>query len=315
MVKKVLIGIGGLLGLGVLAVVGKFYIASPASAPAEDLTAPTDEASIAEGKYLATHVYACLACHSELDEEVPGEPLVAGRLGSGRIFPVDPYGGSILKPPNLTPYNLKDWTDGEIVRAMREGVTKDGEPIFPMMPYTVYAKIMPKEQALKIVAYLRTLEPIENDVGDSEVPFPISMFVRAAPAPVESEPPAVPAEGAARGEWLAKAMVCAECHTSVDEQRQPIPGMDYAGGVRFTHGEQVIKTPNITQHEGTGIGVYSEEEIANAVFRGKARDGRDLYIMPWTWYAGLTPEDQALLAAKVKTFTAVEHKVERLAAH
>ncbi len=302
-------------GAGILVVAGwaRFYVAAPASRPPEDLSAPTDPDTVERGRYLANHVYGCLVCHSEVREDVPGEPLVEGRLGSGRTFPPDPYSGSVLRAPNLTPAHLGDWSDGEIVRAIREGVDKDGEPLFPMMPYATFGKVMPRDDALAIVAYLRTLPSIEDDLGPSEIPFPVSMFVRTVPAPVEQEPPRPPADGPERGRFLLSAMLCADCHSTVDERRQPVEGMAFAGGVRFPSSAGFVQTPNITSHEATGIGAYTPEEIERAIVEGKARDGRDLYFMPWRWYAGLHEADRKALVAAVREIPPVEHEVPRLA--
>ncbi len=315
MVKKLLLAVASLIALLILGVAGKFYVAAPASRPAEDLTAPTDEGTIAHGKYVAHHVYACLACHSELRDELPGEPAVDGRLGSGRVFLRDPYTPppGVIRASNLTPHNLSDWSDGEIVRAMREGISKNGRNLFPAMPYAVYGKHMPKDDALAIIAYLRTLEPIAGDPLETEVPFPVSMFVRAVPQPVEIEPPPAPSpqDVDARGAYLLKVASCAECHATVDDKRQPLPGMDYAGGTMLPHGQQVLNAANITPH-ATGIEAYTDEELERAIFEGKARDGRDLYVMPWTWYGGMTPEDRTALVKAVRDIGPVEHKVERI---
>jgi hypothetical protein len=56
---------------------------------------------------------------------------------------------------------LGSWTDGEILRAIREGVSKDGHALFPLMPYPNY-RTMSDEDAYAIVAYLRTLKPVRN---------------------------------------------------------------------------------------------------------------------------------------------------------
>ncbi|RMG95894.1 MAG: hypothetical protein D6705_12575 [Deltaproteobacteria bacterium] len=311
--KKIVVG---LLALPIVvggAAFGRFYVAAPKARVAEDLEAPSDSATVERGRYLANHVYACMACHSEVREDVPGEPLVDGRLGSGRAFPPDAYGAGTLRAPNLTPAHLGDWTDGEIVRAIREGVDKDGEPLFPMMPYATYGRVMPKADALAIVAYLRTLPPIDHDPGRSEIAFPVSMFVRTVPAPVEREPEPPPAEGLERGRFLLEAMSCGDCHHTVDERRQPVEGMAFAGGVKFPTAVGMLQTPNITSHESTGLGQSSPEEIARAVFEGKARDGRDLYIMPWRWYAGLSEADRKALVAAVREILAVDHEVARIA--
>ena len=95
---------------------------------------------LARGRYLVENVTHCLGCHSD----VPIRPVrhsdqarhAKGRAASRstrvsacrassrpRTSPSDPANG------------LGDWTDGEVLRAIREGVKRDGEALFPMMPY------------------------------------------------------------------------------------------------------------------------------------------------------------------------------------
>lgn len=314
MLKKILFAILALLGLLVGAVLLRFYVFAPAVAPAEDLQAPRDPASIERGRYLAEHVFACMGCHSEVDEAAPGEPVVPGKLGAGREFPEDPYGAGVMRAPNLTPANLADWTDGEIVRAMREGVDDDDQPIFPMMPYPVYRELLSREDALAIVAYLRSLEPIAHDVGGSSVAFPVSMLVRGMPRPVEAEPTVPPPDGSlGRGRWLLRAASCGDCHHTVDGQRQPVEGMAYAGGIEMPIAGEIVRAPNITSDPATGVGAYTDEALRRAIFEGKGQDGRDLYGMPWTHYAGMRESDKVALLAAVREIPAVVHPVARVA--
>jgi hypothetical protein len=48
------------------------------------------------------------------------------------------------------------WSDGELMRAIREGISKDGSGLFPLMPYRDYASLS-DEDTRAIVAFLRTL--------------------------------------------------------------------------------------------------------------------------------------------------------------
>src|SRR5690606_425328 len=142
-VKRVLAVLGGLLVLAVLGLVVKFYILSPKSRPAQAMTAPTTPEAIERGKYLVNHVTGCLGCHSTIDETKPGEFLVPGREGKGRDFGEIPNYPVHSKARNITPdkaTGIGDWTDGEIVRAMREGVSRDGSGLFPQMPYLTYGE-------------------------------------------------------------------------------------------------------------------------------------------------------------------------------
>jgi hypothetical protein len=308
-------GVGALVVLAVGGVVTKFYGLSPKSRPAAAMTAPSTPEEIARGKYLTHHVYACVACHSKVHEELPGEPYYEDKLGGGREFVAMPMG--TLRAPNLTPdkkTGLGSWTDGEIVRAMREGVSKDGHALFPMMPYKTYATAMSDEDALAVVAYLRSLPPIENDVGRSEIKFPISMFIRAAPAPLAGPPPAEPSpsDTLARGNWLLSACSCGDCHDSVDERRQPLPGMHLAGGAPFTLGPKgTAYAANITSDPETGIGAWTDDEVLEALRHGvsKKKPGRALYGMPWPYYGGLTEVDQKAIVVALRKVPPIKHAV------
>lgn len=299
-VKWVGIVLGSLIVLGVIALVVKFYILSPKSRPAPVVTAPTSPEAIERGRYLAHHVSGCIACHSPVRENEPGEPFVEAMIGAGRDF------GDIDEPArirasNITPdkTGLGDWTDGEIIRAMREGVSRDGRALFPQMPYGTFAKTLTDDDALAIVAYLKTLAPIAHDPGVTEVDFPVSMFIRALPEPLEQSPPPPPpaSDVVARGNWLLQASLCKECHDSVNSRHEKIAGKELAGGMKFVlpRGKGFAIAPNITSDKATGVGAYSDEDLRRAIEEGKGKDGRNLYVMPWTYYRGLTKEDKAAL--------------------
>ena len=77
---------------------------------------------------------------------------------------------------------------GEIARAIREGVSRDGRPLFPMMNYKQYRHLT-DEDVLAIVAYLRSVPAIDNPVPRTQIDFPVSMFARTAPEPLLDSPP------------------------------------------------------------------------------------------------------------------------------
>lgn len=313
MLKKLLFGLVAALLLAVGGVWLNFFVLSPKARAAQDLKAPDDPETIERGRYLAHNVLGCVPCHSEVDEAAPGEPLVEGKLFSGRQFPEDPYGAGVIRAPNLTPKGIGEYTDGELVRALLEGIDRHGEPLFPMMPYPTYGRLLSQADALAVVAYLRTVEPVDHDPGKAEIAFPVSMFVRAAPAPVETDPSVPPADGSVeRGRWLLEVASCGDCHHSVDDKRQPIPGKEFAGGTKFPlGGGKVVRTPNITSDEATGLGAYSDADLRRALFEGKAKDGRDLYGMPWVYYAGMSDSDKDALVKAVREIPAVVNPVSR----
>ncbi len=315
MVKKIVGAVGAVLALLVLALVVKFYLLSPKLRPALDVKAPSTPEAIARGKYLVDNVTGCLGCHSQIDETISGEPPVPGRLGSGRDFGIIPGFPGHVRAPNLTPdkdTGVGNWTDGELMRAIREGVSKDGRPLFPMMPYGSYAKTLSDADALAVVAYLRTLAPIKNDPGKMQVNFPVSMFVRAAPAPLEEAPAPEPAETnpVQRGEWLLTACSCHDCHDSVDARRQKLPGKTLAGGIEMPiPGKGSVYAANITSDGATGIGSYSDEDLLRVLNEGKGKSGATLYAMPWRYYGGMTEGDKRALIAALRQVPAVANVV------
>ena len=315
-IKRVLAAIGALLLLAILGMVVKFYLLSPKSRPAQALTAPTTPEAIARGKYLVNNVVACIGCHSPIDESKPGDPPVEGKVASGRDF--GDWGPDVpfhLRAPNLTPdkeTGIGTWTDGEIVRAMREGIGKNGRPLFAQMPFQTYARTVSDDDALAIVAYLRTLPAVKNDPGTTTVKFPVSMFMRAAPQPLEKSPPPPPptSDKLARGKWLLDACSCHDCHDSFDSHHQPIPGKSLAGNFKIpVPGKGFVVAPNITSDKATGIGAYSDDDLRRVFDEGKGKTGRYLYVMPWSYYSGMTKEDKEALIAALREVPPVSNIV------
>jgi mono/diheme cytochrome c family protein len=135
---------------------------------------PTPE-KIARGKYLANHVSVCIDCHSTRDFNFYSGPIVPGAEGKGGMEFPDAAG--TFYPPNITPAALGNWSDGEIVRALVSGISKDGQALFPMMPYPIY-NYLAQDDAEAIVAYLRTLPAIPNEAPKSKINFPLNLIVR-----------------------------------------------------------------------------------------------------------------------------------------
>ncbi len=308
--KKVLVRgaavVGALLGLAATGLVVKFYLLSPASRPAPALTAPQTPEAIARGEYLVEHVTGCTGCHSPVDESKPGDPPVPGKVGAGRDF--GPMGEAPfrLRSHNLTPdeaTGIGSWSDGEIVRAMREGVGKDGHALFPQMPWQTYGRALSDDDALAIVAYLRTLPAVANEPGKTEVKFPVSMFIRALPKPLAASPPPAPSpsDRLARGRWLLDMCSCHDCHDGKNARMENVPGLELAGGMKFpVPGKGEVYAANLTSDQATGLGAYSDEDIVRALSEGKNKSGRYLYVMPWSYYAGMTKEDKDALVLALR---------------
>ncbi len=314
--KLVPLALGGIILLLVGSVILKFYVLSPKMRPAPVMSASTSPEAVERGRYLVNNVAACATCHSEVQEETPGDPIAPGRLGAGRDFKRAANSPIHLRAPNLTPdkeTGLGGWTDGEVARAIREGVSKDGKTLFPQMPYTTYREILSDGETLDMIAYLRTLKPIKNDAGRTEANFPISMFIRGVPQPLETSPPPAPSPGdrIARGKWLLRMASCDGCHDSIDSHMQKIPGKGYAGGFKFNlpNDKGFVIAPNISSDKATGVGAYSDDDIRRAIEEGKGKSGQNLLVMPWSAYKGMTKEDKDALIAALREVTPVANIV------
>ena len=93
-----------------------------------------------------------------------------------------------------------------------------------------------------------------------------------------------------RGEYVARLTNCVACHSVPD-------GPAFAGGLKMAVpllGD--IYATNITPDPETGIGNYTFEDFDNAMRRGIAKDGHNLYpAMPYTSYAKMSEQDMRAL--------------------
>ena len=262
-----------LLAVVALAVVGGFsylFLALPRVAPPVTLQVPRTPERIARGQYLSRHVAGCSDCHGERDWTKYSAPQMREREGHGGMaFRI---GVGTLYAPNITPVRLSTWTDGEVLRAMTSGVSKDGSPLFPLMPYDAYRQ-MSREDAESIIAFIRTLPPVARDVPRSKLNFPMNLIVRTMPSPASPLPEKAPdpSDRLAYGRYLTTIASCVTCHTMM-ERGQPVPGMAFAGGLEFhTRSGGVQYSANITSDVETGIGRWTEELVRRSLQERRGR--------------------------------------------
>jgi mono/diheme cytochrome c family protein len=283
-----------------------------AQRPPADVNVERTPERIKRGEYLANKVMNCMECHTGADAVTHAPKPELFGMGGKYFGPEMGLPGKIYSP-NLTSdpkTGLGSWTDGEILRAMREGVSKDGHALFPLMPYMNY-RTMSDEDAYSIVAYLRTLEPKENRVPARELDFPLSVIVNTIPKPLDGPVPPAPTEQVAYGQYLFTQASCTDCHTP-SEKGQPIKEKFAAGGMEFKMGDHVLRAPNITPDPETGIGKWTDAQIKTALQTGMRPDGRTLSpIMPWQYYNGLETKDVDALVAYMKTIKPVKNAIAR----
>jgi mono/diheme cytochrome c family protein len=299
MLKKILIALVALVAIVVGGVPAYMYAAYPKMRAAQDMKAPTTPEAIERGRYLSEAMTGCIACHSPIDESRPGDFPQAGLEYAGRVFPQGTGPGTVIAP-NITPdpeTGIGRWTDGEVVRAIREGVSRDGRPLFPMMNYPNYKKFS-DDDVLAIVAFLRTQKPVKRDSGRTQLDFPVGIIVRTLPQPLDGPPPGLPAAGVERGRAMLGIMLCGDCHSPRDDRGNLVPGKELAGGTAFKGPYGLVYAANITSHPSAGIGAYSNDDLKRIFREGKNRAGRALWVMPWSVTKNMTDADlDALIAA------------------
>ncbi len=224
--------------------------------------AGADQAAVvARGAYLA-QAGDCISCHTAKD----GQPFAGGyRLDT-------PFG--YLLAPNITPdkeTGIGSWTADEFYRAMHEGVNKRGQDMYPAMPYTFYTRIT-RADSDAIFAYLQSLKPVRNAVEINHLHFPFNqrwcMAVWRELYFNEGtfKPDAAQSPQWNRGAYLVEGLGhCSACHSPRNalggiEQNRAYTGATIDGWFAL----------NLTSNLHTGLGAWSEQEIATYLKTGVA---------------------------------------------
>lgn len=322
--KWIFVWLFRLVLVGVVAI-GAFVVylvmKSPKTAPPSSIKVQLTPERVERGRYLATYVVDCFGCHSDRDFSRFGGPIKAGGAAVGGPLPLEGLPGTVIAP-NITPdpeTGIGAWTDGEILRAFREGIGRDGRALFPLMPYPGY-RYLSDEDSQAVVAYLRSLPPVKRKQAPTKINFPVNLFIKDVPQPAPSVPPPNKADKLAYGKYLVTVAGCIECHTPV-EKGQPIPGKEYAGGRLFAMAGSPLRvySANITPDNDTGIGVWTEERFVQKIrsYKPYAENGSPVVgpesftLMPWLVLCNLTDEDLSAIYAHLRTIRPVSNAVEK----
>jgi hypothetical protein len=311
-----------ILGYGLLTVLflagtgfAYLYLRKPSSAPASNIRVAMTPERIERGKYLFA-LADCDGCHSERDVTRQYWPVVESGRGRGNFLGQD--GPVTLNIPNITPdkeTGIGTWTDGEKIRAIREGIHKDGSALFPMMPYGEYRNIS-DDDVQCLVAYLNSLPPVRHVAPRTTVGFPVNLLIKGAPAPVTS-PVATPDRSNKRlyGEYLATVGVCVICHTQANRgslNREKL----FAGGREFNVLGNKVVSSNITPDKATGIGDWDLNRFLDRFHQHRtpeaslaAFDKQLFTLMPWRELAQLTDSDLEAIYTYLMSQRAIENKV------
>lgn len=273
---------------------------------------------IARGKYLAYNVVGCMDCHALRDWTKYAGPITPGTEGKGgdKFSREMGFPGNIYTK-NITPAAISNWTDGELIRAITQGVNKKNEALFPLMPYLNFNHLS-QEDLYSIVSFIRSLPPINNNIPERELDFPLNLIVRTMPLQTYTPGMIDKKDPVNYGKYLVTIASCNECHTPAKEG-EPLPGMMLAGGQEFNLPFGTIRTPNLTPDTETGIGKWTKEEFIDRFKSFDSDSARNISvkpdefntIMPWTFYGGMTREDLGAIYDYLRTIKPVHHQVNR----
>lgn len=277
---------------------------------------PTPE-RLARGKYLANHVSVCMDCHSSRDWSIFSGPIVDGSLGKGgELFDEQAGFPGKIYSSNITPHALGGWTDGDLLKAITTGVNKNGKALFPVMGYNRFGK-MDKEDVYSIIAYIRSLKPIQNDVPNTTLNFPVSLINKTLPKPAEFQKIPSVQDTVNYGAYIVNAAGCVDCHSKMDKGAI-VPGSEFGGGMEFKQPSGTIRSSNITMHKTNGLGNWSREMFvqrfrayADSNLKPRAIAKNELNTpMPWILFSGMTTNDLEAVYTYLKSLKPIDNKVE-----
>ena len=197
-----------LAAVGVLGAIGLIKTYVPTGNPPSALVVQPTPAMLQRGQHIAD--VFCASCHAPA-----GQTALIGGVDLAGDIPI-PVGSFVSV--NLTPGGpLKNWTDGEILRVLREGVAPDGSPLAIMGGINI--RFMSDDDLHALIAYLRSLPAVDHptQTPPDQANF-IGILVFAAglaPAqPAVTGPITAPPKAASvdYGQYILSYQDCRSCH-------------------------------------------------------------------------------------------------------
>jgi mono/diheme cytochrome c family protein len=291
--KKIALGGLAVLGLGIAGMIAGGFSRwdRQREAPTPDITASDDPAVIARGEYLVWGPGHCAGCHGAAEEIVEyEEKATVVPLTGGFEFNLPP--GKFVVP-NITSdpdTGIGSMSDGEIARALRHGVSRNGTMLFPIMPF----QHVSDDDLTAIISYIRTLDPVKKERPKSELSFLGKMLYAYAMEPAGPTKP-VPksvevSAGADYGQYLVESVAnCYGCHTNRDLATGEFTGEPLAGGLELEHRGTTYVIPNITQGEGSRVKGWDEAGFIKRIRTGQpSAPGSP---MPWAPLSKASDDD------------------------
>lgn len=245
-------------------------VACTAAAGASVAAPGRDADAIARGEYLAKIAH-CTACHTS-DPQKPYAGNVAIDSSFGTM-----YASNITPDPTT---GIGAWSEKDFEGALRRGVGKGDEYLYPSMPYTDFTKISDADvHALWL--YFRTVKPLREAVDENHMKFPFNVRPGiAAWQAVYFRQGRYPEDRTQSPEWNRGAYLvqglghCGACHTPTNVAMAPVKGKALQGNV-VDH----WFAPDISGGRYSNIQKWSEADLV-AYFRNDHNDKNQVAVGP-----------------------------------
>lgn len=223
-------GFLGTVAAGAVGWLGAFSLAPHAIAPIAPIAPPLASAFapelVARGKLLAS-LGNCAVCHTAHN----GVPNAGGK-------PLDTPFGTVYST-NITPdgqTGIGTWSLEAFVRAMRQGISRDGHRLYPAFPYTSFQNV--SDDDLKaLYAYLMAQTPVRSRPPETKLAYPFSVRpLMAAWNGLFLGRTAFTANAAQSAQWNRGAYLvnglghCSACHTPRNAFGAEKTGAAFMGG-------------------------------------------------------------------------------------
>ncbi|MBN7123323.1 alcohol dehydrogenase [Erwinia billingiae] len=227
-------------------------------------------AQIQRGEYLA-RAGDCVACHTKAG----GQPFAGG------LSMATPIGN--IYSTNITPdkqTGIGDYSYDDFQKAVRHGVAKNGDTLYPAMPYPSYAVVSDEDMQALYAYFMHGVQPVSQANQDSDIPWPLSMrwplaIWRGMFAPDVKAFQPIKGQDAvlARGQYLVEGLGhCGACHTprSLTMQEKALndsEGSDYLSGSSAPIDGWTAS--NLRGDNRDGLGRWSEDDLVQFLRTGR----------------------------------------------
>lgn len=260
-----------------------------------------DPGLIERGRYLAYGPAHCAACHGNPAREAETRQGYETPLSGGRVFDLGPLGSVVA--PNITSdpvAGIGALSDETLVRSLRYGISRHGEPLVPFMSFADIAD----DDLRAILSFLRALEPVSQTVPPTDLSWLGSAAVNLVLDPQgPTRLPAArvePERSVEYGRYLAYTIAnCHGCHTRRSKLTGAFTDPAFAGGMEIEEGGATYVSANLTPVLGGIIGESTEQQFIER-FRVNAR----LKVrspMPWASFARMTDDDLGAIYRFLRT--------------